>query len=408
LDQDAGPSAPAAEEVSVELFTGVDPNGCGPANADPNGCDPVRVDPNGCDPARVDPNGCDPTRVDPNGCDLVPFIVHIVDEDKEEEEVPLIQKNNQRYRVSGGSSDIPSPALSALVGLQELSIANFDQALEDVVSEDLLSEPTDGDMMDVCSDILDVGLEVSQAASRASSTLEGGLRSQEVGQGCSIPMEVTKSPSALEVAIAENLVLKDGASGCPSPEGVACNDPARVGSASCNQAPEGVADGDPTPMGNAGSPSHTSMDVHAGSSPPHSAGIVIAHASNEEVALEIGAPDARVLMPAGDVELIPVDVLQIAPIDIPSSSHHLASHDLGFPSFFSNLQVIWLFLFWLYSRQITVSVLICFQYQALVDGMAGKLRSQGASVPEGALSLTQWNPMLLQRQISDLKMTNVG
>jgi hypothetical protein len=341
LDQDAGPFAPAAEEVPVELFTGADPNGCGPADADPNGCDPTRVDPNGCDP--------------------VPFIVRIVDED-EEEEVPLIQKNSRRYRVSGGSSDIPSPALSALVGLQELSIANFDQALEDVVPEDLLSEPTDGDIMDVCSDIPDVGLEVSRAASRASSTLEGGLRSLEVGRGCSIPMGVTESLSALEVAVAEKPVLKDGTSGCPAPEGVAGNDSARVGSASCNLAPEGVAGGDPAPMGNAGSPSHTSMDVHVGSSPPHSDGIVIAHASNEEVTLEIGAPDARVLMPAGDVELIPSDVLQISPVDIPSSSHHLASHDLGFPSFFSNLQVIWLFLFWLYSRQITVFVLICFQY----------------------------------------------
>jgi hypothetical protein len=62
LDQDAGPSAPAAEEVLVELFTG----------ADPNGCDPVL------------------------------FIVCIVDEDEEEEEVPLIRKNSRRYRVSGG------------------------------------------------------------------------------------------------------------------------------------------------------------------------------------------------------------------------------------------------------------------------------------------------------------------
>jgi hypothetical protein len=102
LDQDAGPSAPAAEEVLVELFTGVDPNGCGPADADPNGCDPARVDPNGCDPARADPNGCDPARVEPNGCDPVPFIVCIVDEDKEEEEVPLIRKNSRRYRVSEG------------------------------------------------------------------------------------------------------------------------------------------------------------------------------------------------------------------------------------------------------------------------------------------------------------------
>ena len=113
-------------------------------------------------------------------------------------------------------------------------------------------------------------------------------------------------------------------------------------------------------------------------------------------------------MPVSGVELIPSDVPHIAPVDIPSSSHRLASRDLGFPSFVSNLQVIWLFLFWLYSRQITVFVLICFQYQALVDGMAGQLRSQGVSVQEGALSLAHWNPMLLQRQISDLKMTNAG
>ena len=137
-----------------------------------------------------------------------------------------------------------------------MSITNFDQALEDVVPEDMLSEPTDGDMMDVCSDILDVGLELSRVASCASLTLEGGLRSQEVGQGCSIPMEVTESPSALEVAVAENLVLKGGASSCPAPEGVVGNDLARVGSASCNPAPEGVAGSDPALVG---SPSHTSM-----------------------------------------------------------------------------------------------------------------------------------------------------
>jgi hypothetical protein len=182
-----------------------------------------------------------------------------------------------------------------------------------------------------------------------------------------------------------------------------------VGSASCNPAPEGVAGGDPAPEGvRAGSPSHTSMDVHVGSSPPHSDGLATVHALSEKVALETGAHDARVLIPTGDVELIPDDALQIAPVDIPSSSHHMASHDLGFPSFFSNLQVIWLFPIWLYSRQNTVIALICFQYQALVDEMAGQLRSQGASVPERALSLTHWNPMLLQRRISDLEMTNAG
>jgi hypothetical protein len=362
LDQDAGPSAPATEEVPVEIFTGAEPNECDPVDADPDGCDLADAKPNGCDPARADPNGCDPAS----------FIVHIVDEDEEEEEeVPLIRKNNQHYRVSGGNSDIPFSALSALVGLQELSITNFDQALEDVVPEDMLSEPTDGDMMDVCSDTPDVGLEVSRAASRASSTFEGGLQSQEVGQGRSIPMEVTENPSALEVAVAENPVLKGGAGSCPAPEGVAGNDPARVGSARCNLAPEGVAGDDPALMGSAScnpapkgvrasSPSHTSMDVHVGSSPPHSGGIIAAHASNEGVALEVGAPDARVLMPASGVELIPSDVLHISAVDIPSSSQHLASRDLGFPSFFSNLQVIWLFLFWQYSWQITVFVLICF------------------------------------------------
>jgi hypothetical protein len=60
-------------------------------------------------------------------------------------------------------------------------------------------------------------------------------------------------------------------------------------------------------------------------------------ASNQEVALETGTLDARVLIPAGDVELILDDALQIASVDIPSSSHQLTSHDLGLPSFFSNL-----------------------------------------------------------------------
>jgi hypothetical protein len=105
----------------------------------------------------------------------------------------------------------------------------------------MLSEPADGDMMDVCSDIPEVGLELSRVVSRASSTLESGLRSQEVGQGCSVPMEVIKSPLALEVVVAVNPVLKDGVSGCPAPEGVVGNDPAWVGSASCDPASEGVA-----------------------------------------------------------------------------------------------------------------------------------------------------------------------
>jgi hypothetical protein len=37
LDQDAGPSAPAAEEVPVPVFAEADPNGCDPTDADPMG-----------------------------------------------------------------------------------------------------------------------------------------------------------------------------------------------------------------------------------------------------------------------------------------------------------------------------------------------------------------------------------
>jgi hypothetical protein len=111
MDQDAGPSAPAAEEVPVLVF----------AEAEPNGCDPTDVDANGCDIDDAEPNGCNLATADPNGC-----TIRIIDEDEEEEnEVPLIRKNNRRYIASGESSGVPSPALSDLVGLQELSLANF-------------------------------------------------------------------------------------------------------------------------------------------------------------------------------------------------------------------------------------------------------------------------------------------
>jgi hypothetical protein len=45
----------------------------------------------------------------------------------------------------------------------------------------------------------------------------------------------------------------------PAPEAVVGSDPALMGGASCNPAPEDVQ---------VSSPSHTSMDVHVGSSPP--------------------------------------------------------------------------------------------------------------------------------------------
>jgi hypothetical protein len=207
--------------------------------------------------------------------------------------------------------------LLALVSLQELSISDFDQALEEVVPKDMLSEPTADDMMAVCSEIPDVGLEVSRAVSRASSTLESSLRCQDVGPNCPTHMEVTEDPSALEVVAVENPAPGDGAGSYPAPEGVADSDPALVGSARCNPAPKGVAGSDlalvggasynPAPEGvQVSSPSHTSMDVHVGSSPPRYDGATAMHASsasNNQVALEVSKLDARSLVSAGGAEL---------------------------------------------------------------------------------------------------------
>jgi hypothetical protein len=80
-----------------------------------------------------------------------------------------------------------------------------------------------------------------------------------------------------------------------------------------------------------GSPSHTSMDVHVGSSPPHSGCMAIAQALGQGVALEASVPDDRVLASADDTEVVPTDALRVVPVGDPSSSHQLTSHDLGVP-----------------------------------------------------------------------------
>jgi hypothetical protein len=161
-----------------------------------------------------------------------------------------------------------------------------------MVPEDLLSEPADDGVMEVCADVLDAGLGSSRAASRASSTLERSLGGQETDLDRLAPMEVIEGPSALEAAAAENLVLKDGVDTCPAPEDVAGDDSARVGNASHCPAPEGTAGDDPAQVGSvnyspalegvrAGSPSYTFMDVHAGSS-PRSGCMVVAQALGQE------------------------------------------------------------------------------------------------------------------------------
>eukprot|EP00267_Zea_mays_P053548 XP_020406688.1 uncharacterized protein LOC109945252 [Zea mays] len=313
LDRDAGTSVPAAEEVPATGFTDADPNGCTQSAADPNG-----------------------------GAACVAN----VDDEEEENEIPLTRKNSRQFIASGESSGVPSPALSALIGLQELSLANFDQTLEDMVPEDLLSEPVDDGVMEVCADVPDAGLR----SSRASSTLERDLEGRETDLDRPGPMEVAEGPSTLEVATAENLDPKDGADTCPAPEDVAGDDLARVGSVSHCPAPEGAAGDDPAQVGSAnydpapegaraGSPSCTSMDVHAGS-PPHSGCMVVAQALDQGVALEGSVPADRVFGSVEGTELIPTGLLQAASGGGLTPGYQLISPDLGIPSFFSNLQVL--------------------------------------------------------------------
>jgi hypothetical protein len=61
-----------------------------------------------------------------------------------------------------------------------------------------------------------------------------------------------------------------------------------------------------------------------------------------------------------------------------------------------------------YITRTAVITLICSPHQALVDGMAGQLRLQGASIPEIASSLARWNPVSLQHRVSELEANNAG
>jgi hypothetical protein len=143
------------------------------------------------------------------------------DEEEEEEEIPLIRKNNCHYR----GSNIPSQALSTLVSLQGLSISYFDQALEEVIPEDILSEPPKADIPTICSKVPDGGLslhdstrqEVTRVVSHASSTLEDSLPCKSADPSHPTPMEVAEGPSALEVAAAEDPATEGGAGSDPPP-----------------------------------------------------------------------------------------------------------------------------------------------------------------------------------------------
>jgi hypothetical protein len=100
-----------------------------------------------------------------------------------------------------------------------------------------------------------------------------------------------------------------------------------VGSASYNLAPEDVQ---------VCSLSNASMDVHIRSSPIRSDGAMTVCASTAsivQVALEVGESDTKSLLSTGGAEVTPGGVLEIVPIDLPSSSHAPVPLALGLPHY---------------------------------------------------------------------------
>jgi hypothetical protein len=246
------------------------------------------------------------------GCDDVQVADGMLDEEEEEEEeIPLIRKNSRRNR----GSDIPIQALSALVSLQGLSISDFDQALEEIIPEDLLSEPPEADSPIIYLEVPDDGLlhrdpagqEITWVVSRALLTLEGGLAHEDVDPSHPAPMDMAGGSLALEVAATEDSAPEGGVGGDLAPEGVG-----------------------------AGSPSAVSMDVHVGSPPDQAEGATVTHLSVALaglVTLEVSDLNARSLPPTDEAEVPPSRAFDIVVVDIPSSSNVSTLPALGLPLF---------------------------------------------------------------------------
>jgi hypothetical protein len=170
--------------------------------------------------------------------------------------------------------------------------------------------------------------------SRASSTLKGSLPCKDTDPSHLTPMEVAEGPSALEVAAATQ----------PPRVALVATEPPRVLLVATQ--PLRVVPAVIQPQGCSGmlslSLSTTSMDVHVGSPPIRFEEVTATHASTTltgQVALEVGEPDARSLLPASGAEVTPGRALEIVPADLPSSSHAPTLPALGLPLFLSNLQV---------------------------------------------------------------------
>jgi hypothetical protein len=254
------------------------------------------------------------------------------DEEEEEEEIPLICKNS-----SSRSSDIPMQALSGLVSLQGLIMSAIDHALEEIIPENLLSEPPEDESsiirLEVPDDVPLLGdpleQEVTRIVSHASLTLEGGLAYKDTlaldiaGQSHPIPLGTTEGASALGGDAKDDL----------APEGCAEGDLALEGSAEDGQAPNDARPGSSTAA---------SMDVHVGSPLVQSEESMVTNllvALVGPVTLETSDTDARNPLPVDGAEVSLSDAFNIVPVDAPSTGSASMLPALGLPLFLSNLQV---------------------------------------------------------------------
>jgi hypothetical protein len=98
--------------------------------------------------------------------------------------------------------------------------------------------------------------------------------------------------------------------------------------------------------------------------------------------------------------------LDIIPADLPLPGNVPTLPALGLPLFLSNLQVSQLLAF-CYSYWRISFFAYLYMSQDFGGGVPAQLRSCGAPIPDQASSLMQWNPLLLQKQINDMKASNI-
>jgi hypothetical protein len=106
-------------------------------------------------------------------------------------------------------------------------------------------------------------------------------------------------------------------------------------------APKGGVEDDPAPKGaELGSSSAASMDVHVGSPLVQSEEPMVTNLPSAlvgPVTLQASDPDAGNLLPVVGAEVSPIDVVNIVPVNAPSTGSATMLPALGLPLFLSNL-----------------------------------------------------------------------